>query len=232
MFQKTQDFVPSPCINVCQLDRSGRYCRGCFRSLDEIAAWSRASNDEKRTIVARPSGGAMNRSVRAMTYPKPTIPASASPYERPGYRLLHRLRPPAVAGRQSGIVAAEVHLALPPRHCGQPVRSRFARAALNVTDADGNHQAIRPSRSRSQAFLLLLDLFQRQSERQFLIQRAGSAVSSGRRPLRFRRIALSCCLASASTELGCLLVAAVHRTVDLNSMATVLPPQTSAWFRR
>lgn len=52
MFQKTHDFVPSPCINVCQLDRSGRYCRGCFRSLDEIAVWSRASNDEKRTIVA------------------------------------------------------------------------------------------------------------------------------------------------------------------------------------
>lgn len=52
MFQKPQDYVPSPCINLCQLDRNGLHCRGCFRSLDEIAAWSRASNDEKRAIVA------------------------------------------------------------------------------------------------------------------------------------------------------------------------------------
>ena len=51
MFQKTQDYVPSPCINLCQLDSNGRFCRGCYRSLDEIAAWSRVSNDEKRVIV-------------------------------------------------------------------------------------------------------------------------------------------------------------------------------------
>jgi predicted Fe-S protein YdhL (DUF1289 family) len=29
----------SPCINVCSLDERG-YCRGCYRSLDEIASWS------------------------------------------------------------------------------------------------------------------------------------------------------------------------------------------------
>jgi predicted Fe-S protein YdhL (DUF1289 family) len=52
MFQNTQDYVPSPCINLCQLDRDGRFCRGCYRSLDEIAAWSRVSNAEKRVIVA------------------------------------------------------------------------------------------------------------------------------------------------------------------------------------
>ncbi|MFT3848473.1 MAG: DUF1289 domain-containing protein [Propionivibrio sp.] len=55
MFEKEPDSVPSPCINLCQLDRNGRFCRGCFRSLDEIAAWSRVSNDEKRAIVAAAS---------------------------------------------------------------------------------------------------------------------------------------------------------------------------------
>ena len=29
----------SPCINVCSLDERG-YCRGCHRSLEEIAAWA------------------------------------------------------------------------------------------------------------------------------------------------------------------------------------------------
>lgn len=52
MFQKEPDYVSSPCINLCQLDADGRFCRGCFRSLDEIAAWSRVSNAEKRAIVA------------------------------------------------------------------------------------------------------------------------------------------------------------------------------------
>jgi len=52
MFQKKYDYVPSPCINVCQLDQDSACCRGCFRTLDEIAAWSRASNGEKREIVA------------------------------------------------------------------------------------------------------------------------------------------------------------------------------------
>lgn len=52
MFKKEQDYVPSPCINLCQLDQDSGCCRGCFRTLDEIAAWSRVSNDEKREIVA------------------------------------------------------------------------------------------------------------------------------------------------------------------------------------
>jgi len=29
----------SPCINVCSLDEQG-YCRGCYRSREEIASWS------------------------------------------------------------------------------------------------------------------------------------------------------------------------------------------------
>jgi predicted Fe-S protein YdhL (DUF1289 family) len=30
----------SPCINICNIGPSG-WCHGCYRTLDEIAAWSR-----------------------------------------------------------------------------------------------------------------------------------------------------------------------------------------------
>ena len=47
------DFVPSPCISVCRMDAATGLCEGCFRSLDEIARWSSASEDEKRAIWDR-----------------------------------------------------------------------------------------------------------------------------------------------------------------------------------
>jgi hypothetical protein len=42
----------SPCIKVCQLDLEHR-CRGCGRTLDEVARWSRMSLDERRVVNAR-----------------------------------------------------------------------------------------------------------------------------------------------------------------------------------
>lgn len=44
--------VASPCINVCRMDDAGKLCVGCFRTLDEIARWSRAPDDERRAILA------------------------------------------------------------------------------------------------------------------------------------------------------------------------------------
>ena len=46
------DHVPSPCISVCVLDAGGRFCTGCFRTLDEIAAWGTLDAAAKRRIVA------------------------------------------------------------------------------------------------------------------------------------------------------------------------------------
>lgn len=43
-------FVPSPCVSVCRMDARSGLCEGCFRTLDEIAEWSGASDDEKRAI--------------------------------------------------------------------------------------------------------------------------------------------------------------------------------------
>lgn len=42
----------SPCIKVCQLDLEQR-CRGCARTLPEIAKWSTMTLDERRAVNAR-----------------------------------------------------------------------------------------------------------------------------------------------------------------------------------
>ena len=46
------DHVPSPCISVCVMDAAGVLCLGCFRTLDEIAAWSVLGADAKRGVLA------------------------------------------------------------------------------------------------------------------------------------------------------------------------------------
>ena len=43
--------VISPCINVCRIEDG--LCAGCFRSLDEIRAWSGATSAERRAIWLR-----------------------------------------------------------------------------------------------------------------------------------------------------------------------------------
>jgi predicted Fe-S protein YdhL (DUF1289 family) len=42
--------VPSPCIGVCKMDDERKWCLGCFRSIEELRAWSTASPDSKREV--------------------------------------------------------------------------------------------------------------------------------------------------------------------------------------
>jgi uncharacterized protein len=50
---------PSPCINVCRMDPRTGLCEGCLRTIEEIAAWSRMSPEEKRAVLAQlPARGA------------------------------------------------------------------------------------------------------------------------------------------------------------------------------
>jgi uncharacterized protein len=42
--------VPSPCLSVCRMDPSRELCEGCFRTLDEIAAWGRMRDEAKREV--------------------------------------------------------------------------------------------------------------------------------------------------------------------------------------
>lgn len=37
--------VPSPCTSVCRMSKDTGWCEGCFRTLDEIVAWSRISDE-------------------------------------------------------------------------------------------------------------------------------------------------------------------------------------------
>ena len=43
----------SPCIKTCVIDPASGLCRGCLRSLDEITAWGRMSEAERRAVMAR-----------------------------------------------------------------------------------------------------------------------------------------------------------------------------------
>jgi hypothetical protein len=43
----------SPCINVCQMDGATGWCRGCLRTIDEIAAWGRLDEAGRRGVLAQ-----------------------------------------------------------------------------------------------------------------------------------------------------------------------------------
>jgi|TARA_R110000787_G_scaffold92517_1_gene194378 predicted Fe-S protein YdhL (DUF1289 family) len=47
-----RDEVESPCIKLCVVHPATRLCTGCFRSIDEISAWSRMTAQERRTVLA------------------------------------------------------------------------------------------------------------------------------------------------------------------------------------
>ena len=42
--------APSPCISICRMDADTGFCEGCFRTLDEIAAWGMMADADKRTV--------------------------------------------------------------------------------------------------------------------------------------------------------------------------------------
>ena len=44
--------IQTPCIKVCVIDANSRLCEGCGRTIDEIAAWSTFTNDQRSQIIA------------------------------------------------------------------------------------------------------------------------------------------------------------------------------------
>lgn len=62
--------VADPCINVCRMDLSGRYCQGCRRTPLEIGAWPRMSAPERTvvlTAIAQRRNGGKGPSAPAAT---------------------------------------------------------------------------------------------------------------------------------------------------------------------
>ena len=44
--------IQSPCINICKMDAASGLCLGCYRKLNEVAAWARLSEGERDAILA------------------------------------------------------------------------------------------------------------------------------------------------------------------------------------
>ena len=43
--------VETPCVKICRMLEGGSLCRGCGRTLDEIARWTTMSPEERRAIM-------------------------------------------------------------------------------------------------------------------------------------------------------------------------------------
>ena len=48
----TRAEIDSPCIKICVIHPEERLCVGCYRSIEEIATWSRLTPAERQTIMA------------------------------------------------------------------------------------------------------------------------------------------------------------------------------------
>ena len=46
------DSIPSPCIQVCSLDKYD-ICVGCYRDLQEIVDWQQLNDADKRLVLTR-----------------------------------------------------------------------------------------------------------------------------------------------------------------------------------
>jgi predicted Fe-S protein YdhL (DUF1289 family) len=45
--------IDSPCIQVCVVHPSERICTGCFRTIDEIAQWSKMPSEQRDEIMTQ-----------------------------------------------------------------------------------------------------------------------------------------------------------------------------------
>jgi predicted Fe-S protein YdhL (DUF1289 family) len=48
--------IRTPCVQVCAVDDASGLCLGCFRTLAEIAGWSRFGDGERERIMAELPG--------------------------------------------------------------------------------------------------------------------------------------------------------------------------------
>ena len=48
----TRNEIESPCIQVCVVHPVERICTGCYRTIDEIAQWSRMTAEQRSEIMA------------------------------------------------------------------------------------------------------------------------------------------------------------------------------------
>jgi uncharacterized protein len=44
--------IATPCVQVCAVDGESGLCLGCYRTLSEIAGWSRLTDEERAALMA------------------------------------------------------------------------------------------------------------------------------------------------------------------------------------
>ena len=44
--------METPCIDICTIDEANGLCKGCYRTIDEIARWASMRSEERRAIMA------------------------------------------------------------------------------------------------------------------------------------------------------------------------------------
>lgn len=44
--------IESPCVKICIMDPVSQLCRGCARTLEEIAGWAGFDPAQRRAIIA------------------------------------------------------------------------------------------------------------------------------------------------------------------------------------
>ena len=47
-----RDEIDSPCVKLCSIHPAERICVGCYRSMEEIGAWSSLSTEVRLEIMA------------------------------------------------------------------------------------------------------------------------------------------------------------------------------------
>ncbi|MBN9480430.1 MAG: DUF1289 domain-containing protein [Bordetella sp.] len=48
--------IASPCVMVCTIDGASGLCLGCLRTLQEIATWSRMTDEARAAVMAELDG--------------------------------------------------------------------------------------------------------------------------------------------------------------------------------
>ena len=53
-----RDEIQSPCVKLCVVHPEARICVGCYRTIEEISAWSRLTHEARAAIMAELPGRA------------------------------------------------------------------------------------------------------------------------------------------------------------------------------
>lgn len=61
--------IESPCNKVCVMNEATGLCRGCYRTLDEIARWGTMSDAERQEVIEKLAGRRAQSSIAEVRDP-------------------------------------------------------------------------------------------------------------------------------------------------------------------